>query len=160
MLSVMSHSVWSLPNQSHLRFRKLHHLPLCGRKCKYIHLDTKQEVIESLSTSQDPWSFVRDHEAFKRLSISSQEVKNALKRQLFRLFHTRLSNDTPPYKDVDWKQIRIVIAVCAMAEAKLPENFKSDCGHDNTTPLDVAKRQSDQSLIQLLEAQAAKSAKL
>ncbi len=130
------------------------------QEVQIIHLDTKQAVIESLSTSQDPWSFVRDHEAFKRLSVSPQEVKNALKEQLFRFFNTKLSTDTPPYTDAAWKWVRVMIAVCAMADAKLPENYRSDFGFDDTTPLDVAKRQSDQLLVQLLEAQATKSAKM
>ena len=100
---------------------------------------------------------MREHEAYKRLSVSPQEVKNALKKQLFSYFDTRLSTDTPPYRDIEWKWIRIVIAVCAMADAELPENYKSEHGHDNTTPLDVATRQNAKALVRLLSGKNTKA---
>lgn len=126
-----------------------------------IAVNTQQEVIDKLSTTEDPWSFVREDEAYKRLSVSPHAVKNAFLENLLRVFDTRLPSGPMPFPEpLKWKWIRIMIAVCAMVDAQVPETYHSDFGHNIATLSDVAQRQGDQLLVQLLNAQALKNAKM
>lgn len=105
---------------------------------------------DSQNESCDPWQFIRDHIVYKRLSISSQEVKDAYKKQLFSLFDARLNNNTPPYEtDDEWLPIRRWIALCALVGAKLG-NQQSQIWPEDIT-LSVAERQNDQQLVELLK---------